>query len=34
VGTATDGVIEAIADADALRVFFAVQFHPEYVTSL
>lgn len=34
VGTAPDGVIEAIADADPLRVFIAVQFHPEYVTSL
>jgi len=34
VGIAPDGVIEAIADADPLRVFIAVQFHPEYVTSL
>jgi len=34
VGTAPDGVIEAIADSDPLRVFIAVQFHPEYVTSL
>jgi hypothetical protein len=34
VGTAPDGVIEAIADTDPLRVFIAVQFHPEYVTSL
>jgi gamma-glutamyl-gamma-aminobutyrate hydrolase PuuD len=34
VGTAPDGVIEAIADANPLRVFIAVQFHPEYVTSL
>jgi putative glutamine amidotransferase len=34
VGTAPDGVIEAITDADPLRVFIAVQFHPEYVTSL
>jgi len=34
VGIAPDGVIEAIADADPLRVFIAVQFHPEYVTEL
>jgi putative glutamine amidotransferase len=34
VATAPDGVIEAIADADPQRVFIAVQFHPEYVTSL
>jgi putative glutamine amidotransferase len=34
VGTAPDGVIEAIADTNPLRVFIAVQFHPEYVTSL
>jgi putative glutamine amidotransferase len=34
VATAPDGVIEAIEDADPQRVFIAVQFHPEYVTSL
>jgi len=34
VRIAPDGVIEAIADADPLRVFIAVQFHPEYVTEL
>lgn len=34
VATAPDGVIEAIADMDPLRVFIAVQFHPEYVTEL
>ncbi len=34
VATAPDGVIEAIADSDPQRVFIAVQFHPEYVTSL
>jgi gamma-glutamyl-gamma-aminobutyrate hydrolase PuuD len=34
VATAPDGVIEAIADVDPLRVFIAVQFHPEYVTAL
>jgi len=34
VGTAPDGVIEAIADTNPQRVFVAVQFHPEYVTEL
>ena len=34
MATAPDGVIEAIADSDPQRVFIAVQFHPEYVTSL